>query len=129
MSSSLQREQAAVAARVFAFMRARRLSLADLPAYGGEDLPNPKLPQKIRRPSRLKKARAVEATWALMARLGLTFAALEASSNTNSDNAPVPLPENQSRGRRGGRALPKHQRSQRLTEFEAENGNLTKSTA
>jgi hypothetical protein len=129
VSSSLQREQAMAVVRVHEFMRARHLSLSDLAAYGGEDLPNPKLPERIRRPARLKKARAVEATWALMAQLGLTFAALEAPSNTPSSYAPVPLPENKSRTQRGGRALPKHQRSQQLTQSEVKNENPAKSIA
>ena len=77
MSTLREREQAVAVNRVFNYMRQHKLSLADLTEYGGEDIPNPKLPEKICSPARVKKARAVERCWELIARLGLTFAALE----------------------------------------------------
>ena len=51
-------------AAVFDFMRERRITLDDLINVGGED--------------KSPKARKVEDAWALMARLGVVFADLEA---------------------------------------------------
>ena len=66
-----QRPRQAVV-EVFDFMARRGLALADLIRIGGEDLrpPNPK---------QVEKARHVEKTWALMARLSVKFAELELS--------------------------------------------------
>jgi hypothetical protein len=55
-------------AEVLEFLRRHRLTVADLTEYGGEDFAVL---------SRRKKAHLVDLAWALMARLGIGFQALE----------------------------------------------------
>ena len=74
---SQERAQAAAIDRVTVYMRRRRLVLADLLAYGGEDFPNPKIPDKVCDPKRVEMAHRVGGTWALMAATGVSFAMLE----------------------------------------------------
>ena len=69
------------------FMHQRRLALVDLTAYGGEDLPLPNS-ERVCNPGRLKKARAVERCWELIAKIGLTYEVLESAPIANS--APPP---------------------------------------
>jgi hypothetical protein len=69
MLTATQRNEQAIAVEdVFKFSRRHDLTLADLTDYGGEDLADRK---------REKKARLVEKTWALMARLDIAFKHLE----------------------------------------------------
>jgi hypothetical protein len=70
LTASQEREQNAAAAEVFARMRKNKLTLADLTDIGGEDLKSPE-------PKLVEKARAVGRTWALIARIGLTYVELE----------------------------------------------------
>jgi hypothetical protein len=94
--TAAERAQTIAVERVAEFMRRRHLTLADLIEYGGEDIPNPKLPEKICDPARIKAARAVERCWELIAELGLTYGALESSSIANSVS-----PRSRPRRRRG----------------------------
>jgi hypothetical protein len=79
-----QQRQAII--QVLAYMRQHGLALGDLTALGGEDL-------RASNPTRVEKARRVEKTWALMARLGIVYAVL-------ADAEPLP-PDNSTRRRRG----------------------------
>ena len=101
IGSAQQKQRAQAVAEVFEFMRRRHLVLADLTEYGGEDLPNPKLPERVCNPARVKNARAVERCWELIAQLGLTFETLESSSYANSATPTLSRPARPSRGRRG----------------------------
>ena len=116
LSTSQQRERAEAVARVLEYIHRHRLTLADLLEYGGEDLPNPKLPEKICDPARVKKARGVEHCWALIAKLGLRYAALEPPSNANSAAAPSLDTENRVPRRRNRRATLKPQHFQQLNQ-------------
>ena len=93
MSAADRARHAQAVSEILDFMRYRHLVLADLTEYGGEDLPNPKLPGRVCNPARVKNARAVERCWELMARLSVKFADLEA--------APQPIPDKPVRSRRG----------------------------
>jgi hypothetical protein len=78
LSSSQERERSEAAARVFEFMRKRKLTLADLIEVGGEDLRSPD--SKI-----VKRARAVEQCWSLMARFSLSYPDLEKTARETPD--------------------------------------------
>ena len=65
--SAADRARAVATAQVSEFMRKRKITLDDLANFGGKDL-------KSSDTSRVEKARHVEKTWALMARLGLWYA-------------------------------------------------------
>jgi hypothetical protein len=75
LTATQSREQNAAAAEVFAHMRKNKLALANLIEIGGEDLKSPKV-------------RHVERCWALIARLGITYAVLE-TLLTALDASPV----------------------------------------
>jgi hypothetical protein len=66
MSSARDRERAAKIAEVLAFAGRHRVSLDDLVNVGGEDL-------KASNAARAEKARRVDKTWSLMARLGINI--------------------------------------------------------
>jgi hypothetical protein len=67
-----ERARAQAVAEVLEFLAKRKLELADLLEFGGQDL-------GFRDPKRAKKARQVEKAWARMAWLGMTFADLESA--------------------------------------------------
>jgi hypothetical protein len=72
LSPSQERDREQRIEEVAAYMRRLKLSIADLDEVGGEDL-------RARDPARVGKARAVERTWALMARLDVRHVDLVAS--------------------------------------------------
>ena len=74
--SAAERALAAAVAEVLEFMRKRRLKLNDLIDIGGEDLRSPDK-------GRAGKARCVEKTWELMARLGVKYADIEQSERSS----------------------------------------------
>lgn len=95
MLASERSERRAKVERVSSHLRAQHLVVADLLAYGGDDLPSPERSESFERTwerwahlldprpkvinlKRAKTARAVERTWELIADLGLTYADLEA---------------------------------------------------
>ena len=91
--SAAERTLAGAVAEVADFMRKKKLTLDDLTNIGGEDL-------KSSDKGRAGKARCVEKTWELMARLGVKFADIE-----HSESAPQPIPALTKRGRRGEKAF------------------------
>ena len=101
IGSAQRKQRAQAVAEVFEFMRRRHLVLADLTEYGGEDFPNPELPERVSDPARVKNARAVERCWELIAQLGLTFETLESSSYANSATPTLPRPARPARTQRG----------------------------
>src|SRR5262249_10219577 len=64
------KEHELAAAKIFAFMRKRALTLDNLIAIGGEDLSSPN-------PKKVEKAKRVEKCWSLMAKFGVKYADLE----------------------------------------------------
>jgi hypothetical protein len=80
MSFAADKARAAAVARVYEYMAKRRLTLEDLLDYGGEDLPAPKHAEPRVVDARVaEKALHVEKTWALMAKLSVHYAHLEAA--------------------------------------------------
>jgi hypothetical protein len=78
--SAAERALAAAVNEVADFMRKKKLTLDDLTNIGGEDL---KSPDK----GMAGKARCVENTWELMARLGVKYADIE-----HSEESARPIP-------------------------------------
>ena len=72
ISAADRARQAQAAAEIFDLMRKYGLALDDLLKIGSQDLSSSN-------PKQVAKARQVEKTWALMARLSVKFAELELS--------------------------------------------------
>ena len=75
--SAAAKIKATTAAEVFVFMKKHGLTLEDLIEIGGEDLKSPN-------PKKVEKAKRVEKCWALMARLSVSYANLEAVTGNDT---------------------------------------------
>jgi hypothetical protein len=104
-----ERAYAANVEQVCEHMRRLRLSLNDLVDFGGEDLRSPD-------PHRAGKARSVEKTWALMARLSV--------QHVDLDDPALPLPVSKPPRRRHRKPAEKHQPYQRFGENQPSDTKL-----
>jgi hypothetical protein len=104
MTAAEMREHAQNVERVFGHICRLRLSPDDLTGYDGEDL-------RSRDPARSGKARCVEKTWALMARLGVKHIDLETAISRGV--APT-IPGGAPSRRRGRRSIKKRPQNQEL---------------
>jgi hypothetical protein len=110
-SAAQTREHARAVDQVLELMHLLRLSTDDLIEFGGEDLKSPN-------PARAGKARCVEKTWALMARVGVGHADLPDMAGQSPVRAASKWP--------GRRPAEKHQQNQQHDENRVTEANSCK---